>query len=116
VTKQRLPVQVGHLLHVFLKLVVDLIAAHGLEVGARTENIPPPGQDRNSEFVVGIEQAPGSVHPQQHAGGERVLGLGSIQRHDQDRPVAFDQAVVDIHEFSSLGFAGASRPRRREAA
>jgi hypothetical protein len=83
VPQQRLPVQVGTLLHALLHLLVRLLAAHRLQVRSRAERAASAGEDRATQICVTIEQTPGLVHAPEHLGRERVLRLGAVHGHDR---------------------------------
>ncbi len=77
-----------------------LARAHRLQVGAGAEDVAAAGEDRDAQLGIVVEHAPGAVHAGQHAGAERVLRLGAVQRDGQHVAVAFEQAVVAIHRGS----------------
>ena len=59
VAQQRLPVDVGHLGHELHELVVDLAAAHRLQIGAGAEDVAAAGEDRDAQLGIVVEHAPG---------------------------------------------------------
>src|SRR3989441_5355934 len=76
--------------------------AHRLETGAGTEDVAAPGEDRDAQPRIVVEHPPGAIHPGQHAGAERVLRFGAVERDGQYVAVAVEQAVIAIHAGSSV--------------
>jgi hypothetical protein len=108
VAQERLPVEIRHLRHQLLELLVLLPASHGFEVGASAEDIAAAGQDPDSQLRIFVELAPGAVHPGHHATRKSVLRLRPIQRNGEDVPLALDEAMFGIHR-KLLGSGTAQR-------
>jgi hypothetical protein len=59
-------------------------SGHLFQVGARTEVVAGPGDDRHPDVVVGVRLHHGVVEPHQHLAVDGVHPVGTVERHDQN--------------------------------